>query len=323
MAFNRLKAAAAAAPASTAPAAAAPTPPPAPAAPTPVHQAVAAPAKPASGGLIIPAVAKSALAMIAKDPEPGSFAAMFPTLVLKGGNAGGSMVPSADTDKEIAKVLPQGKQSIQGVFLAYRSEAIAWPSGFDDRGEGEKPCISFAIPANDTNNTGLLLTGAENYQFAKKDVKDAKWLFKHGGPGGLRPVFQMLVYLPQFEDVVVLQCPGLLQTYRTQAKQLTQYINESDGTLGWFPAAFDVVTEPWYEENVYHYWKVTALANDVGAKAYASYQAAVESWRANRPDMIANIEDWFAGKDKTPPADQLARLAQAATMTNPRQRRGA
>ena len=333
--FNRLKQTQAAKPAAPAtptqapeaPAPAAATPPPAPPAPAPAAPkpvpAPAAATQAAGFGLIIPSVAKSALAMIAKEDDHGTFAAMFPTLIMKGGNAGGTMTPSNDTDKEIGKQLPQGKQSIQGVFMAYRSEAIAWPSDFDSRQDGEKPSINFAIPANDTDNTSMLLTGSENYQYAPKDVKEAKWLFKNGGPGILRPVFQMLVYLPAFDDVIVLQGPPLLQSYRQLAKQLMQYVNETDGSLGVFPATFDPVTEPWFEDNTYHYWKVTANTNDVGAKAYASYQAFVASLQTNRPDMIANIEDWFSGKDKPPAADHLARLKQAGNLVNPRRRKSA
>src|ERR1035437_9678729 len=50
-----------------------------------------------TGGLKIPSLAKNTLAMIAKEDDRCSFQDMFPTLVLKGGNAGGTMIPTKGT----------------------------------------------------------------------------------------------------------------------------------------------------------------------------------------------------------------------------------
>ena len=331
MGFSRLKAASASAPAPTTPApvvaqAPAPVQTPAPQ-PTPVPAPILTPTQvsapaPKPSGLIIPTVARSSLALIAKETE-GTFTDMFPTIMLKGGNSGGSMVPTSGTDKEIAKLLPQGKQPIQGVFMAYRTLAIAWPEALDDSKEknGERPCIDCAIPANDTDNTALLLTGCENFQFAPKEVKQTKWSFKAGGPGLIRPIMEILVYLPQFDDIIVLRSSSLLKTYHTLGQQLTQYVNESNGELGVFPASFEVTTDTWYEDNVFHYWKITSMVNDVGAANFAKYNAFVESIRTNRPDMMQDINDWFTGADKPITADYQARLKQAANMTNPRRRR--
>ena len=279
--------------------------------------------KPAtSTGLVVPAMlAKSTLALIAKDDEKGTFADMFPTLQIKGGNAGGTMVPTDGTDKEVAKLLPQGKMPIQGVFMAYRSEAIAWPTDYDNKKEGDRPCINCAIQANDNDNTGLLLTGSENFQFAPSEVKLSKWAFKNGGPGYLRPVFQILLYLPQFDDCIVLQASGLLKTYRAMAQQLIPFVNEQDGSLAPFPATFDVTTEPWYDDNVFHYWKISGQMNAQGAEAHAKYQAFVASIQANRPDLVQNITDWYTGADKPISSDQLERLKMSANMVNPRRRR--
>jgi hypothetical protein len=252
------------------------------------------------------------------DSEGGSFVDLFPTLVIKGGNAGGTISPSNGTPKEVADQLPQGKQPVNGVFMAFRVEAQSWPTDFDSKQEGDKPIINCAITCNDVVNTRQLLAGCENFQFCPEK---SKWDGASGGPGRLRPVFQLLVYLPQFDDVVVLQAPPLLKSWQTMSNILAGLAGP-DGSLANFPASFSVTTKPWYEANVYHYFDIAVQPNATGQAALASYAKFIGSVQADRPDLAANISDWFTGADKPLTPDQLAKLEQAANMVNPRRRRG-
>lgn len=257
------------------------------------------------------------LSVIVQDTGGGS-GELFPTLMQKGGNAGGTMAPSGLTPKEVANALPQGRQPVKGVFMAFRSIAQAWPVDFDHRKDGDRPTIDVAIGPNDSDTTALLRAGAENFQFCPKDAK-TKWSAAAGGPGLLRPIFQILVYLPDFDDVIVVQAPPLLESWVKMGQQVAQF-QDKDGGLAPFPVVCEPTTEPWYEDNNYHFVKLS-LDAATGATAMAKYDAFVATVQSARPDLAESVMDWFNGADKPLNDAALAKLKQAANMTNPRKRR--
>ncbi len=266
------------------------------------------------------------LAMIAEE-QSSTFVEPFPSIVLKGGNAGGTVVPTDSTNKnwpEIAAKLPQGKQPLKGILMGARSEAIAWPSDFDNRQEGDRPNINVAIPLVDGDSTALLLAGAENFQFAPRDKKGEKWSVANGGPGYLRPVFQMLVWVPALGEPVVVSSCGLLATYRKMAGQVGQFVDQEAQELKPVPCVFTPVTEPWYDNNVYHYFAGTWWVQDAEANAgWAAFHEWVADVQANRPDVIEAVMDWCNGGDKPMGDTDQQKLRQAANLVNPRGKRKA
>lgn len=289
--------------------------------------APALPAKRASHALsAFGALKVGTLAMIAAEPD-STFVEPFPSIVLKGGNAGGTVVPTDATNKnwpEIAAKLPQGKQPLKGILMGARSEAIAWPVDFDNRGEGDRPSINVAIPLVDGDSTALLLTGAENFQFAPRDKKAEKWSVPNGGPGYLRPVFQMLVWVPALGEPVVVSSCGLLATYRKMAGQVGQFVDQEAQELKPVPCVFSPVTEPWYDNNVYHYFAGTWWVQDSEAEAgWAAFHEWVADVQANRPDVIQAVMDWCNGGDKPMTDGDHQKLRQAANLVNPRGRKKA
>ena len=284
-----------------------------------------APIQPARA-LALGAVRVNALAMIAQEPAT-TFTESFPTIQLKGGNAGGNVIPSKSTSTnwpDIANQLPQGKQAFKGILMGARSYAIAWPVTFDDRKDGDRPSLSGAIPLTDGDMTGLLIQGSDNYQFAPRDVKAQKWSVPNGGPGHLRPVFQLLVWSPTLGEPVVIESCGLLATYRKMAGQVAQFIDADSGELRPVPCSFAPVTEPWYDDNVYHYFQGTWWVQDAAAEAaWNAFHAWAEDVQANRPDVVQAVMDWSMGTDTPLSATDTDRLRQAAGMVNPRGRRKA
>lgn len=294
----------------------------APAVVAPMAQASRLPA--AFGGL-----KAAVLAQVITEAERPAFTETFPHILIKGGNSGGSLVPSPGTEKgfvDLLPRLPQGKQPAVGVFMAIRAEAIAWPRNYDDRQEGEKPSINCAIPITDGDGIALLTTGCENFQFASRDVKRTKWETPNGGPGHLRPVFQTLIWIPGVGPVVLQSAP-LLESFRAMAKQVHALRDPKTEELDPTPIVATVTTEPWYDDNVFHYWKVEFMhAKPERVQAakdlYAQYQAWVQSVVAERADLVQAVADWVAGDDKPPSETDIARLKQAANMVNPRRSRG-
>ncbi len=266
----------------------------------------------------------SALALIAAEPD-STFMETFPTIRLKGGNAGGNVIPTDATSKnwpEVANALPQGKQPFKGILMGARSQAIAWPCDFDSKQEGDRPCLTAAIPLTDGDSTALLLTGCENFQFAPRDKKAEKWTAANGGPGYLRPVFQLLVWHPVLGEPVVVESCGLLATYRKMAGQVGQFIDAETGELKPVPCVFQPTTEPWYDANVFHYFAGSWWINDAEAQtAWDNFGAWVQDVQANRPDVVQGIMEWCMGLDLPVDEGVTAKLRQAANLVNPRGRR--
>lgn len=268
----------------------------------------------------------STLAMIAQEPS-STFVEPFPTIVLKGGNQGGSVVPSESTNKnwpELAAKLPQGKQQLKGILMGARTEAVAWPSDYDSRQEGDRPSINVAIPLVDGDSTALLITGSENFQYCGREQKGQKWAAANGGPGYLRPIFQMLVWVPALREPVVVSSCGLLATYRKMAGQVSQFVDVEAQELKPVPCIFTPVTEPWYDANVYHYFAGSWWVNDTEAnEGWAAFHEWVADIQANRPDVIQAVMDWCNGADKPITEGDSQKLRHAANLVNPRGRKKA
>jgi hypothetical protein len=266
------------------------------------------------------------LAMIAKQEEEAGGGApfeLFPTIAITGGNGGGQQVPTKATQsgyKDIASKLPQGKQVIEGVFMGVRAEAIAWPGDFDSRTDGEKPAMSCAIRLDDAENLGALLTGSENFQFCPREQKATKWYVAAGGPGSLRPVFQVLIWLPALQMPVVLQAAPLLKTFREMAGQISQFVDGDTGEISPLPIRFEVTSDIWYEKNLYHYWKASLWTDQAGKAAYSAYQGWAQGVVNDRPDVVQQVNDWCSGADKPMTDDAQGRLKWAANAVNPRKR---
>ena len=339
--FSRFaKGATAPTPATPVPAAAAPAPAPAvvvePEVITPAT-VQAPPAAPAVGGFrgLAPLKANVLAAIAARADETPTFTEPFPHITLKGGNAGGQVVPTKSTEanfRDLANQLPQGKQPVFGVLMAVRAEAIAWPSGQDDdapaatpgaAAEKARPVINCALSLADTDGITALVAGSENFQFASREIKAAKWATAAGGPGHLRPVFQMLVWLPSVGECIVVQLAPLLKTFQEMAKQLQKVMDSTTGELRPVPVKLSPTTAPWYDTNVFHYFALDVAADAKGKEAYTAYTAWLADVQANRPDMVAGITDWYNGDDKPASDADVEKLTRAANMVNARRGRGA
>lgn len=294
------------------------TPPPATTTPPATTPAAAQPR-----ALLIPKIStKSVLATIARAAEEETgVAELFPTLVVVGGNAGGTVAPSSLTPKEVADLLPQGKQTIRAVFMAFRSGVISWPRDKESSEAGTKPVFEAAIPANDPETTEALRKAAHNFQVASKDVKTAKWSVDGGGPGYIRPIFEMLVYLPAFDDVVVLRCAPLLRTWGQMATELGAF-KDGNGDLSAFTGAFEITSAPWYDDNLFHYFKVSPWTGADGMAAAKKYDEFIANVVEHRPDLAQSINDWFTCADKPLSESARAKLVQGSNMVNPRRARG-
>jgi hypothetical protein len=283
---------------------------------------VAAPAnlapRGAFGALAIAPTANNVLAMVGKQ-EDAVFTDIFPTLVIKGGNAGGAIEATKGTPAEVANKLPQGKQTVKGVFLGYRVHATSWPTDFDNRTKEDRPLIDLVAGANDPALVARVLNACENFNYCSNKLE--RWAAAAGGPGLLRPQFAMLVYMPQFDDIVELRCPPHLESWKTMSRQLLGLADPATGQLVPFAASFATTTVPWYDKNVYHFWTVTPAIGPDGDNAMGQFAAFAAALPATRPDLLQAAVDWAAGKDRPMDADNERLLALAESLTNPRRRR--
>lgn len=246
------------------------------------------------------------------ESDGGGIRDLFPTLTITGGNAGGNMVPSKGTEKDIADQLPQGKMPVKGIYMAHRLTVVSWPSDFDHRQEDDKPLIICSIPPDDAEFGMAALKAASNFQYCQDKTK---WLAANNGPGYLRVSMQIMVYLPQFDDIVILQTAPLLKTVERETQELLAF-REPDGSIKNLPLVFQVCTEPWYEKNVFHFWKIGLWADCGDAREL--YSKFIEAAKDNRQELVDSVMDWFSGQDMAPTDEHRRLVALGASMVNQR-----
>lgn len=252
---------------------------------------------------------KNVLAAIASVDERSL---LFPILALSGGSSGGAFAPIKAVPEEIANQMPQGKKPFEGFVLGYRTEIVAWPAGFDDREEGSKPSWSVAISSEDAAGAELVKKACKQYQFTKNDAK-GKFDFADSGVGHIKPVLQLLVWLPDVEDLIIVQTPAHFESWRKTAEQLNRNADPKTGEVLKFPALIRPVSTP---KNINgfatteHIIDITAMLNDAGAKLFGRFSAWREGAKQN-PEIVANVGSWVQGLD-APRTDEINAILQKA-----------
>jgi hypothetical protein len=262
----------------------------------------------------------SALLAVTETPEPTVGGPAFPILTTQGGNAGGAFVPLKGMPQEIADLLPQGRKPVEGVFLAYRTELTAWPVGYSDAptaqgDEKSKPVWDVAAPCSDAALTQLVQTACRKYQYTKGADKHI-WNFEANGVGHIRPVLQLMIYLPTVDDVIVVQTASHYASWRRSLDNLARNVDPATKQLMQFPCSIRSVSareQVGPNEVSIHTFDIQAVMNDSGKKWWEAYAA----WRtrlANAPDVVALVKEWMAGSDKPATAQIRERLSKGAAM---------
>jgi hypothetical protein len=262
------------------------------------------------GGGVDASAALNAITELANSGTP----VVFPTLNVKGGNAGGSMEPAKFVAQEVADQLPQGKKPVDGVFMGYRSALNAWPVGYNDRTEGDKPVFSVAISCGDAEGAGLMGVAAKSYQYTKGDLK-GKWDAADSGIGHLLPSMEIMMYVPAVDDIVIITTPAKFTSWTGTNANLNKLVDPKTKQLLQQPVQVRVVSTPKTVNGnpiTEHVLDFNVVATETGKEWYQKYAQFIQQAAADE-ELREKIENWVNGADR-PLTDAIrAVLTKAST----------
>lgn len=254
----------------------------------------------------------AAAALLAITEMPNAAPVVFPVLMVSGGNAGGMFTPAGFVDEAVANQLPQGKKPVDCVFMGYRTELSAWPSGFLDRKDGDKPVWTLAVSCADAPGAVLVGEAAKSYQFTKGTNKGG-WDYAQSGLGHLRPTLQLLVYLPSVDDVIVVQTPAHFTSWKSTMDNLKKLMDPKTNALSQAPVQLRIISTPKIINGnsvTEHVIDFAVMANDTGKEWYSAYAKYILT-AANDAEVREKIENWVNCADR-PITDDLRGLLKKA-----------
>lgn len=237
----------------------------------------------------------------------------------KGGPTGGGLEVADKMPREIANQLPQGKQDLVGVFIAYRIEMTAWPVSYDEKTDDTKPAWNVAVPCTDADGARLLGSAAEAYQYTKNIEKRGIWNRRDGElvPGHIRPLVAILVYVPKIDDFVVVQtCPhfsswrGTMDNIKKLADATTGILSQKPVTVSALPQVKNLPTGGEVPEHTLVFRDDATETGLANWKAWQNFRARLLA----APEKLAVVQSWIAATDRPLTPEVTAELEHAATL---------
>jgi hypothetical protein len=247
--------------------------------------------------------ATSALMAVTDQSDGGGQKSPFPIIQVTGGASGGLFGAVKGTaDQEVLDMLPQGGKPVKGIFLAYRSEILAWPAAFVEGQENHSnPSWTGVIPAGAVADAQLAFKACEAYQFTPKAEK-AKFDYAASEIGHIRPSLQLLVFLAEINDVAIVQVPAYFSSWIETQKSLRLLVDPETKQLGQFPCCIRVITNEVQNKARTQNWKVhhcdiTQAVDAVTKTAWEKYQPWVAALQET-PEKMALFQEWLDGSDR-------------------------
>lgn len=285
----------------------------------PAASAPASAAPPTTLTLFGGAEPANALMAVVDQAGSGGRASPFPVIDVTGGNTGGLFSAVKGTaEQDVLDMLPQGGKPVKGIFLAWRTEILAWPAGYQEgQSDRPKPVWSAVISPSAVGDAQAAYKACEAYQFTAKASK-AKFDYEASQVGHLRPCLQMLVFLPEISDVVVVQVPAYFSSWLETQKSLRLLVNPETKQLGQFPCAIRVISTETHNKDrsqtwMVHHCDVTQALDTVTKDAMAKYQPWLAAVRADQEKM-AVLQEWMDGADRPMTDEHRVALRKAATL---------
>lgn len=222
----------------------------------------------------------------------------FPVLCLdnEGRLEPASFMPEEATDR-VAHWL---RRKHVGIVLAYRTDLVSWPRGYDpDREEQDDPAFTAAAPMSAREDVNLIAMACKAHQFTARDLKDL-WDVENGGPGHLKPNLTLVVWDPTLEDVVLLQGHLNYNGFAETRDALRRALGVSGG------AAFGCQIQA--VKKTIKSWSSGHYAFDLTVRPDSSSQQAFERWTAESDK--AEINRWLSCADR-PMTDEIRERLQA------------
>jgi hypothetical protein len=249
----------------------------------------------------------------------------FPIITQTTGPQGGQVAPADFLPQEVQDTLPSGKRPINCVYMGYRLSVSAWALGYNDsaaqaassKDAGKaKPVYAASVSPNDTAATALVMKAGRNYQFTKSADK-SKFDYATSKAGHVKVQVELMVYLPDINDVVVLSAASGYGNTEATLKSIAKLVDPKTGQLGVFPASVRPLTEDKSSKSGFS-WKQHSL--DVTTNLTQDGAAALQAFNAWKTVIMSDagkvqaVRDWLSGSDRRMTSDITAALTAAASL---------
>jgi hypothetical protein len=267
----------------------------------------------------------SALAAMVAASSEGGAVSPFPVLTI---SMDGALVPAPFVEQAIADQLPQGKKPFEGVFMGYRLAVSSWAVGYNDAQpvpgaapapagtDQTKPVWSCALAANNQADAVALVRCGRKYQYTPGGDR-AKFDHAVSGVGHVRPQVEILVFVPELNDLVVVSTPSNFGAVEATLEGLQRLVDPATGAVGQFPASLRPMSEDKTSKKSGRSWKVhrldvTSITNQA-SPAWAKYQG----WLAGAsqdPAIVQTVRQWLAAEDRPITDDIRKALTMGASL---------
>ena len=226
-------------------------------------------------------------------------------------------VPSKGNSPADLDTLPDGSKARPGIFLAKRTGVLAWKVGYDNKGEEESPAyVGFASDAH-VDDVILVGKAVKARQMTKK-VDAHKYDYSESKVGHVKPILELLVWLPDSGFVVITTSPNYHDVV-DGVLALKKLIDPSTGEIGMVPALFAPVQKE--HKSAAWTWNAsfcdtTPIADQKTKDALLAKFAEYRELIAESLDVKAAVDSWLACSDR-PITEDIRTALRGAISLNP------
>ena len=228
-------------------------------------------------------------------------------------------VPNKGNDPKDLDTLPDGSKARPGIYLAKRTGVLAWKVGYDNKGEEESPAYIAFAPDSAIDDVSLIGKAVKSRQMMKK-VDAHKYDFAESKVGHVKPILELLVWLPDTGFVVITTSPNYHDVV-DGVLALKKLIDPATGEIGLVPAMF----APVQKEHKSATWTWNASFCDtmpiVDEKVKATMVEKFAEYRAltaESLDVKAAVDSWLSCSDRPVTEDIRTALRGAVALNSPK-----
>jgi len=257
----------------------------------------------------------SSLILHGDDPLESDFEGfIFPTIVLTGGNSGGTFAPHASYEESnpglydaLDDVIKSKKVPCR--YLGHRTTIVAWPLDYEDKGPDDKPIWDISIPDKGANDLFLLMRKAcSKYKWTAKEKRKTIYDIDEDGEGigHVKPMIEILVWIPGLDtagdgeedsSLAVIQLPAHYDTMDETYKNFVKIVEKSTNSIPTAAATLVASTEE--KSTTTFDWSIHSvelISREDSEEETAAFQAYLGDLSADEESMEM-VTGWLSGEN--------------------------
>jgi hypothetical protein len=231
---------------------------------------------------------------------------------------GGVFMAAKGNDPGDQDRLPDGSKAKPGIFLAKRTGVLSWKVGYDKKGEDENPAFTVWIKDSEIEDVKLAARAVKARQMKPKDMDATKFDFAVSGVGHLKPLLELLVWLPDTGFTVIAVPPNYHDVVDGIAAT-KNLVDPKTGEISMAPALFQPDSKPhksgtWNWDS--HFCGLKLITDEAQkAKLLEGFAAYSEIIKENL-DLKARVDTWLNCTDR-PMTDDIREALRKGIALNP------